>query len=303
MKPSDLQHQDSEFFSTWLNLSEDVQPDIFVLNFQELVDLESHTKAASNFLPLTIEQFLGIKPKKDNSANKMKQWEDLWKLKIDQYLPLRKYRVICSKQLVGLYLLVFAVESVAERMRDIYVDTVKTGLGGYHGNKGSVSVRFLLDDSSVCFVNAHLPAHQKEVSARNQDASSILKETKFKPLLNDYTVNGGLFYALTIGDGTLVMDHESVIFAGDLNYRIDGLERDAVIQATIDENWDLLLEYDQLYLQLRTNPYFALSDFQEGSIQFAPTFKLDVGTDLYDSSDKKRIPAYCDRVWNLLLMC
>jgi hypothetical protein len=92
------------------------------------------------------------------------------------------------------------------------------------------------------------------------------------------------------------MDHESVIFAGDLNYRIDGLERDAVIQATIDENFDLLLEYDQLYLQLRTNPYFALSDFREGAIQFAPTFKFDVGSDLYDSSDKKRVPAYCDRV-------
>lgn len=122
----------------------------------------------------------------------MKQWEDMWKSKIDQHLPLRKYRMICSKQLVGLYMIVFALESVAERMRDVYVDTVKTGLGGYHGNKGSVAVRFLLDDSSICFVNAHLPAHQKEVSARNQDASSILKDTKFKHLLNDYTVNGGI---------------------------------------------------------------------------------------------------------------
>lgn len=105
-----------------------------------------------------------------------------------------------------------------------------------------------------------------------------------------------LFY---LGDGTLVLDHESVVFAGDLNYRIDGLERDVVIQATIDENWPLLLDYDQLSLQLRTNPYFALSDFKEGPISFAPTFKFDVGTDLYDSSDKKRVPAYCDRVFEL----
>ena len=30
-------------------------------------------------------------------------------------------------------------------------------------------------------------------------------------------------------------------------------------------------------------------------VTFNPTFKFDVGTDMYDSSKKRRTPAYCDR--------
>lgn len=33
---------------------------------------------------------------------------------------------------------------------------VKTGLGGYHGNKGGIGIRFMIDDSSFCFVNSHV---------------------------------------------------------------------------------------------------------------------------------------------------
>ena len=80
-----------------------------------------------------------------------------------------------------------------------------------------------------------------------------------------------------------------------MNYRID-LDRFAVIQAVKRQDWDCLMNHDQLIRQKRDNPAFALKDFQETQLYFAPTFKYDIGTQNYDSSEKQRIPAWCDRV-------
>ena len=39
-----------------------------------------------------------------------------------------------------------------------------------------------------------------------------------------------------------------------------------------------------------------VQEFQEGNIQFPPTFKYDLGSDRYDTSSKKRIPSWTDRI-------
>jgi len=98
------------------------------------------------------------------------------------------------------------------------------------------------------------------------------------------------------GDGSLVLDHEICILNGDLNYRIDAMPRDTVIAAVKANNLSKLLERDQLLLSRKRNPGFRLRAFTESPITFAPTYKYDVGTDNYDSSEKKRSPAWCDRL-------
>lgn len=55
-----------------------------------------------------------------------------------------------------------------------------------------------------------------------------------------------------------------------------------------------LYENDQLNLQMVAGLSFPF--YSEARITFMPTYKFDVGTDNYDSSEKARIPAWTDRI-------
>jgi hypothetical protein len=74
------------------------------------------------------------------------------------------------------------------------------------------------------------------------------------------------------------------------------MPRNTVIDAVKANNVTKLLERDQLLVSKKRNPGFRLRAFREAPITFAPTYKYDVGTDNYDTSDKKRSPAWCDRL-------
>lgn len=55
-----------------------------------------------------------------------------------------------------------------------------------------------------------------------------------------------------------------------------------------------LLEHDQLTKEINDGSIF--KGFLEAPIRFLPTYKFDVGCDVYDTTSKQRTPSYTDRI-------
>ncbi|CAI2165162.1 4305_t:CDS:2 [Funneliformis geosporum] len=288
-KPEDLERSPDgeQFLNNWIKSTK--SPDIVVFGFQEIINLESKKMTAKTML---MTKKKNAKQLNENITQRYKLWHD----KLVQVVG-QKYEVLESDNLVGLFTCIFAKKTEREHIRDSDVAIKKTGLKGYHGNKGSIATRFIYDDTSICFVNCHLAAGQLQTKERNTDAAKILDYTTFpsKAAKDKFVWRENEYVFIKGGDGSMVLDHEIVFFSGDLNYRIN-LTRDEVIKAIKNKDYKFLYEHDQLVKQRNTNAGFRLGQFLEGRIKFDPTYKYNPGEDEYDTSEKKRIPAWCDRI-------
>nr|XP_006007959.1 PREDICTED: synaptojanin-2 [Latimeria chalumnae] len=226
--------------------------DIFAVGFEEMVELN-----AGNIV--------------NASSTNRKTWEKQLQKALSRT---HRYILLASGQLVGVCLYVFVRPLHVPFIRDVAVDTVKTGMGGKTGNKGAVAVRFQLHSTSLCFVCSHLTAGQSQVKERNEDYKEITQKLSFS-------------------GGRNVFSHDYVFWCGDFNYRIE-LSYEEVFHYIKRQDWKSLLAFDQLQQQRDSGKIFR--DFHEGTINFGPTYKYDVGSDAYDTSEKCRTPAWTDRV-------
>lgn len=226
-------------------------------------------------------------------AHQYRAWRDHLNRVLIEHLPHQRYTLLHNAELVGLFTCIFVKDSVRNKIRDVSAAKVKLGMGGLHGNKGALIVRFFLDDSSLCFINCHLAAGQSQTVHRNNDVAAIMEADA---LPRNRSPSDCAAFFVGGGDGSMILDHEICILNGDLNYRIDAMPRNTVIDAVHQGNLSKLLDRDQLLLSKKRNPGFRLRAFNEAPIKFAPTYKYDVGTDNYDTSEKKRSPAWCDRL-------
>ncbi len=90
-----------------------------------------------------------------------------------------KFTLVTYQQLVGVCLYVFIRADLAPHIRDVAVDSVKTGLGGATGNKGAVAIRLLYRSTSLCFVCSHFAAGQSGIAERNNDYAEAVKRIQF----------------------------------------------------------------------------------------------------------------------------
>uniref|UniRef100_A0A7N6ANA9 phosphoinositide 5-phosphatase n=1 Tax=Anabas testudineus TaxID=64144 RepID=A0A7N6ANA9_ANATE len=226
--------------------------DIFAIGFQEMVELN-----AGNIV----------------SASTTNQ--KLWAAELQKNISRdHKYVLLASEQLVGVCLFVFIRPQHAPFIRDVAVDTVKTGMGGATGNKGGVAIRLLFHTTSICFVCSHFAAGQSQVKERNDDYNEITRR-------------------LTFPMGRLLYSHDYVFWCGDFNYRIS-LPNEEVKDLIKQQNLDALTAGDQLLDQKNAGLIFR--GFTEGKLDFAPTYKYDLFSEDYDTSEKCRTPAWTDRI-------
>ncbi|KAH6826085.1 DNAse I-like superfamily protein [Perilla frutescens var. hirtella] len=208
----------------------------------------------------------------------------------DRHPGQSRYCLVASKQMVGIFLTVWIKRDLRDAVRNLKVSCVGRGLMGYLGNKGSISISMSLHQTSFCFICSHLTSGEKDGDElrRNSDVMEILRKTRFP------RVHG-------MGDDNsprTVLEHDRIIWLGDLNYRIALSYRCA--KALVEmRNWRVLLENDQLRIEQRHGRVF--SGWNEGRIYFPPTYKYSNNSDRYAGEnmhpkEKRRTPAWCDRI-------
>ncbi|XP_011618302.2 inositol polyphosphate 5-phosphatase K isoform X1 [Takifugu rubripes] len=207
--------------------------------------------------------------------------EDSWSHVFMDTLAPRGFVKVTSIRMQGLLLLLFAKQIHLPYIQKIQATYTRTGIFGYWGNKGGVSVRFSFYGHMVCFLNCHLAAHMNYALQRVDELEYILEAQDF-----DLT------------DTPHIRDHKVVFCFGDLNFRISDHGLHFIRSSINSGRLNLLWSKDQLTTMKAKEPF--LQEFEEGQLNFKPTYKFDRNSENYDTSGKKRKPAWTDRIlWRI----
>ncbi|KAF5728757.1 Endonuclease/exonuclease/phosphatase family protein isoform 7 [Tripterygium wilfordii] len=215
-----------------------------------------------------------------------------------------------SRQLAGLLVSLWVRKNLRTHVGDIDAGAVPCGFGRAIGNKGGVGLRIRVYDRIMCFVNCHLAAHLEAVNRRNADFDHIYRTMVFSRSSHlSNTAAAGVSTAshiLKSTNSTSVNSEEPkpdlseadmVVFFGDFNYRLFGISYDEARDFVSQRCFDWLREKDQLRAEMKAGKVF--QGMREALIRFPPTYKFErrqAGLGGYDSGEKKRIPAWCDRI-------
>ncbi|KAK1476988.1 endonuclease/Exonuclease/phosphatase [Colletotrichum tamarilloi] len=170
---------------------------LYVLGLQEIVDLNMARDYMNRMA---------------SDQGPMKKWKEA----LEEAMP-DGYELVAAEQMSGLLLLAYASPEVAPTVSNVSTVSVGTGLFGYLGNKGAVTTRLLLGETTrMVFVNCHLAsgAEQTYLDRRLWDVGQILTRTQFDPI-NLAGENEA--------EPEKIGDEDFAFWVGDLNFRVDGL--------------------------------------------------------------------------------
>ena len=194
----------------------------------------------------------------------------------------KKYVKLAGISLSEIRMLILVKREHYYSITNLKIGTVACGVAGVMANKGGVGCSFRFYETTLGFVCSHLAAHQHKSDSRNDD---------YRTIVHGLTPSIHQLPTQKI-DITNQFDH--LFWLGDLNYRIDGLAREEVLQLILDKNWTKLTLHDQLRREIESGGSFI--DFNEEVLVFKPTYKYLPGANEYSEEKPVRIPAWCDRV-------
>ncbi|CAK8692974.1 unnamed protein product [Clavelina lepadiformis] len=269
----DVTEEKGEWFHGKVLRDGECQEGMFPANFVTKMDEGSEESGSVDIYAIGFEEMVELNA--GNIVNASQANQQAWATELQKTLSEKQeYVLVTSEQLVGVCLFLFVKKNLAAHVREVSISMIKTGMGGAAGNKGAVAISLILFNSSLCFVCSHFAAGQTQVQERNNDFGEISSRLGF-------------------AKGRALFMHDYVFWCGDFNYRID-MTGDEVKQLVKEENWEKLRENDQLLVQKKMGNVF--KGFMEGEVNFAPTYKYDLFSDDYDTSEKCRVPAWTDRI-------
>ncbi|XP_019506014.1 PREDICTED: inositol polyphosphate 5-phosphatase K isoform X2 [Hipposideros armiger] len=208
-------------------------------------------------------------------------FEDPWSSFFMDVLSPLSFVKVSYVRMQGLLLLVFAKYQHLPFIQILSTKSTPTGLFGYWGNKGGVNICLKLYSYYVSIINCHLPPHMANNDQRLEHFDRILEMQSFEGL-----------------DIPNILDHDLILWFGDMNFRIEDFGLHFVQESIKHQCYRDLWQKDQLSTAKRCDSL--LREFQEGPLLFPPTYKFDKNSNNYDTSEKKRKPAWTDRIlWRL----
>ncbi|XP_065918340.1 phosphatidylinositol polyphosphate 5-phosphatase type IV-like isoform X2 [Dysidea avara] len=209
----------------------------------------------------------------ETSSNK-KEWEILIQQTIGP-----SHILLQSASLGSLHLVLFIHRDLLWYCSGVKSANFATRPLSQFKTKGAVGLMFNLFGTSFLFITSHLSAHQQRVEERNSDYKRIssyfaLPDTPAK-------------------NKAEVMEYDYVFWFGDLNYRVE-LSREECNELLTRSNILELLLNDQLTREILAGNTFY--HFSEQPITFNPSYKFDLDSDVYDTSQKRRTPSWTDRI-------
>ncbi|TEY36643.1 hypothetical protein BOTCAL_0546g00020 [Botryotinia calthae] len=175
---------------------------LYVLGLQEVVQLTS------------AKEYIGKVYSNDNPVT-------IWRKALSGALP-EGYTLVAEQQLSGLLMFIYASPAVAPTISSVSTVSIGTGFMGYLGNKGAITTRVVLGETTrLVFVNSHLASgtDKAHLERRIWDVSQILQRTHFDPICR-----GGVLDDAQESIG----DEDFAFWFGDLNFRLEGLPGDDI---------------------------------------------------------------------------